>query len=806
VIQELIYTSAPKGLKPGSRGFCTVASTPGMAVNLAEKLESLSGYRHVVGPHEAVQNSVAYSHLSIIVGGLKLHILSRIAAAGVDYSQRPNKLAHHLVLDAGELPPAGPAWLLAQPGLMRTEWDGEPRIMPVRSRLPEGKSEAAICHAWKTLTGDAGWGGVLAETVLGDRARNAVLIYKDVMDILPLVIESLALLPSDVRWQVTFSTYFTKLPVGVACQWRGVLAGTPEARSAHGRPNTIVIDLCRPLGAAKGGALVEAARSGVAPVVAGRGALAPSLAGAVSGGSGLRAESAPNGRGPFPLDDDGDVYTIGPPPVAQRERGSQFWRRSAGGLPKEKKSTAKIVATSVTITLLVVAVLGAGGYGAYRVFVPGQDTVAKRGGHTAQPGAKPASQVESPQPESPIVPQKDQSSDDANNAHIADCDATNDRKAMSPKIEYSPRSADKRTVVNVAVFDAKAPPSSSAEEPTAQQIWNPEGLVNYLMNIELHGGDTAFGKDTKELVIRPPKAPSAKDTWELARGERGNAADATTAAELYWTDNAFNFCWKKTNLSGVYPALQDCILTAQAIAASGNVLQQLIVAFRKDVRQEPATLALKGFNDPIVHKLSAFTTTRPFEIQVLEPIELPGYRIEPRSVVELPRPWVLEPIKLPGYRIEKPDSLNSLIPDPASAPIVGLAPRQTELPPRLTLSATHDQVTIKCHYSTYENKGEGIAQQKLTFESVPKLVDILKHKEEELKGEKRKKLENDRKRLENLMAWYKIINGKQVNFRIFFAIQLPVALLDGTRIVEVDLARSIDPDRDGSLDGATSSK
>ena len=43
---EIIYTSAPQGLKPGSHGFCTVAATAGIAKNLLERLESLSGYRH----------------------------------------------------------------------------------------------------------------------------------------------------------------------------------------------------------------------------------------------------------------------------------------------------------------------------------------------------------------------------------------------------------------------------------------------------------------------------------------------------------------------------------------------------------------------------------------------------------------------------------------------------------------------------------------------------------------------------------------------------------------------------------------
>ena len=51
--QEIIYTSAPQGLKPGSRGFCTVVSTSGMAKNLAERLESRSGYRHAYPAHHS---------------------------------------------------------------------------------------------------------------------------------------------------------------------------------------------------------------------------------------------------------------------------------------------------------------------------------------------------------------------------------------------------------------------------------------------------------------------------------------------------------------------------------------------------------------------------------------------------------------------------------------------------------------------------------------------------------------------------------------------------------------------------------
>ncbi|MGV2333984.1 MAG UNVERIFIED_CONTAM: hypothetical protein LVR18_07650 [Planctomycetaceae bacterium] len=48
MIEEILYTSAPKGLKPGSHGFCTVNSTIGMAQTTAERLEALSGYRHAL--------------------------------------------------------------------------------------------------------------------------------------------------------------------------------------------------------------------------------------------------------------------------------------------------------------------------------------------------------------------------------------------------------------------------------------------------------------------------------------------------------------------------------------------------------------------------------------------------------------------------------------------------------------------------------------------------------------------------------------------------------------------------------------
>ena len=266
--QELIYTSAPRGLKPGSQGFCTVVSTQGISASLVQRLEALSGYRHVFPPQDpnARLNPVLFSHLIFSLAGRRCHVLSRVCDAGLDHTQRTNKFAHHVVLDPRELVPGGPAWLLAAPGFMQSTWDGVPKVLPAGRRPPAANSPAAICRAWQQITGDAGWGGALAETAGPGANRPAVIIFRPGIDPLPLLAESLALLPPECRWNVSFCTYFNKLPPGIECQWRCVLEGSPEAIANQRLPGALVIDLGKPRGPAPGSPLVQAARSGVVPL------------------------------------------------------------------------------------------------------------------------------------------------------------------------------------------------------------------------------------------------------------------------------------------------------------------------------------------------------------------------------------------------------------------------------------------------------------------------------------------------------------------------------------------------------------
>jgi hypothetical protein len=363
---ELLYTSAPSGLKQGSRGFCTVLSTAGMPINLASKLESLSGYRHVYpsGAPDADKNPVGFSHLRFLLGGRMVSVISRISDYGLDYSQRTNKLAHHIVVDA-PLPHSGPAALLRLPGLMRNTWDGRCVTVPPPT-LPVLEVSAGVCNEWESMTGDAGWGGIVAETWLRPQSKPLFIVFSEEQSssLLSLIAESIALLPVRQRWQATFGTYVTNLPPDVDCKVRCVIAGSEEARMASARGT--VINLTASIGPAVDTNATRAAREGLS--IGGGGTIrAPiSVADAETSESDPSPSAVPPAYEEFEFDVDkpfGEVARQAPPDV--RYTGTRF------------KTPSKATATTGTPVLpnrkflaaaicLLLAFLGLAGYGIYR--------------------------------------------------------------------------------------------------------------------------------------------------------------------------------------------------------------------------------------------------------------------------------------------------------------------------------------------------------------------------------------------------------------------------------------------------------
>lgn len=264
MIWELVYTSAPRGLHPGTTGFCTVAATRGISDVLAGRLEELSGYRELFPPSDPnfSKNPVAWSHVRLAALGRTYHVLSRVAAAPAEHTGRTNKLAHHLALENHGLPEAGPAWLLAQPGFAHAAWNGEVAHLDKRPGLPNGHLRPAPCRAWERATGDAGWAGWLVEQWLRDPDRPVHVLYPLGTDLLALFQEALALVPPEQRWDVTFSTYCRTAPQGVACAWRGLPLDAPEAAALRRDRNARVLVLTPEQGRAPDSAWVHAARTG----------------------------------------------------------------------------------------------------------------------------------------------------------------------------------------------------------------------------------------------------------------------------------------------------------------------------------------------------------------------------------------------------------------------------------------------------------------------------------------------------------------------------------------------------------------
>lgn len=258
MMQEIVFTSARRGLRSGSTGFCTVRSTRGMPGNLAQLLERLTGYAHVFDAYgtDSNWNPINYAHYVARLGGQRFHILARISNAPLDHTNRSNKLAHLVTTDCAALAvelSEGPASESLQiPWVTVWSSDSEPTVLaddqqivlPIAAQVRTG-----VCEAWREATGDAGWAAVLAAYAANSQTPLQIILPRDVGTrsehwTLRLVNEALSLLPPASRWDVSYSTFFTgNLPVSISCQWQFVLDGTDLAKKARLDPRLRTIDL-----------------------------------------------------------------------------------------------------------------------------------------------------------------------------------------------------------------------------------------------------------------------------------------------------------------------------------------------------------------------------------------------------------------------------------------------------------------------------------------------------------------------------------------------------------------------------------
>ena len=257
--QQIIFTSVAQGLDARESGFCAVGSSPGMPKSLADALKRLSGYKHCFSPGDT-RNPTVHMAQQVRHGGQMLHVLSQITDAGLDQLGRPNKVAHHVVFNGhNPLPSCGPAHLLAQQGWMRNTWDTAPALLPP-AELPDISSPPETCMTWYQQTGDAGWGGYLAQAACEPKHKPVALLYRSPADPLQLFIESLALLDPVDRWNVPFTTFAHTTAQDDALRWLAAPVDTPPAQQFLQNPRYTTLDLTATFHPAEDSAWVDRAR------------------------------------------------------------------------------------------------------------------------------------------------------------------------------------------------------------------------------------------------------------------------------------------------------------------------------------------------------------------------------------------------------------------------------------------------------------------------------------------------------------------------------------------------------------------
>ncbi len=377
--QELVYTSSPKGIKAGSCGFCTVAYTEGMAFNHATLLEAYSAYLPVyqVFDDNAHLNPVSFSHYRYSTGANTIDIVSRVCYAGLDYTKRSNKIAHHIILEPAELSQSGPAdfiRLFSDSKSFIESWHKDPEILKqkiLNEKIQKIKSLASPFRksdSWKKVAGNEAWSAVLADAYLRDKNKASFVIFDPERhsdsDRLSLIEESLMLLPPEDRWQLTFNTYFSALPQGTKCAWRFCVRNSDALKDARRTPGTVVIDLNnldqKLLANIKNSDLINFARSDEDPHKK-------------SPASTSKTDRPKNQT--LSLEDELSEKTedLRSPPIAPKKDGLRIQRpnysrsdSSSRNYQQKKDSTSKFPYPQVAIVLLVLGIFSVAGIFYYR--------------------------------------------------------------------------------------------------------------------------------------------------------------------------------------------------------------------------------------------------------------------------------------------------------------------------------------------------------------------------------------------------------------------------------------------------------
>ncbi len=266
--RELIYTAADEGMD-GLRGCLCYAGASSDALSnkiLLQNLLPINNYQELykVGNPKVHGNPIGFSHYRVIAGVRDASVISRIGPAPL-YANRSNFIAHHVIIEDKEKAQAGPAWAIKN-FKFRDSWSPQIGRLDTQ-RLAMGSLEPRVCNYWKSIAGDAGWAGWLAERAKSNKITY--VLYPNHLEPLVLLQEAIALLPEHQRWNITFSTFYTLGGRGPGCSLR-FIPSDADAIAAPFVDKTFhdgVLNLSRSLGKAPAGDLVNLARGEKPPEI-----------------------------------------------------------------------------------------------------------------------------------------------------------------------------------------------------------------------------------------------------------------------------------------------------------------------------------------------------------------------------------------------------------------------------------------------------------------------------------------------------------------------------------------------------------
>ena len=239
--QQLIYTSAPRGVVAGRSGHCTVARSAAMREALMLQLEKWSYYQHL--SLSGGQERPIHSCRVIDIRGTRYHVLSRIQDAGLDFTGRTNFLAHHLVFAPEEIRQ------LPSPPIILRDWTGWVNTWSKEAQLLENEDWAALTKLsasvsvpaknWQQLAGEAVNGYGLLESRAGIAFRVDNLTEEQILGLFGESLELLELRDPrhDFRataWQYTFTTSMQEQDNPADFRWRCLHSDNPASNRFAG--------------------------------------------------------------------------------------------------------------------------------------------------------------------------------------------------------------------------------------------------------------------------------------------------------------------------------------------------------------------------------------------------------------------------------------------------------------------------------------------------------------------------------------------------------------------------------------------